>query len=219
MTGPRMKQIHADAEEAHIKKKIKDSIEKIGKSYDANAPWINPTRGQAHVGNFRSKILQEISGVFGYRGYDPDSMPLTVQSLVHPSESRASSWKPLSDVADYTPLGIGSLLLRGPYSAAAGSAITSVWSIAMARKTSYHMIRECVDALLIMDRIYYYDGEVINNEYVKEACLDYLKRRKEIDNGMDSPLLRLCVRYNGEIVKKFLEEIIEKLRYRNTSTE
>ena len=86
----------------------------------------------------------------------------------------------------------------------------------MARKTTYHMIRECVDALLIMDCIYYYNGEVINNEYVEAACLHYLK----INDGVHRPLVWfLSFRYNTEKVKGSLGGIIEKLRCRNTSTE
>ena len=220
MTGPRMRQIHADAEEAHIRKKIKDSIEKIGRVFDRDAPWVDPTRSQTRVEKFRFKILQEISGVYGYRGYDPDSMPVSIQSLLNSSESSASSWKSLSYVTSYMPLGLSSLYAKGSYSAVAASVLTSGLSVAMARRTTYQMIRESVDALLIMDRIYYYDGKEINNEYIKTACLDHVKRRKEIDDCVYGPLVRLlCARYTTEKVKEFLREVIEKLRYKHTSTE
>lgn len=101
----------------------------------------------------------------------------------------------------------------------AGPAITvTVATISMAQNHNIarKLINECVDVLLIFERIYWYHGRHINEHFVRGACCDYLKYQPAIHAKVDSKSLWLLPK---EKVKEIMINVVKEFRYKDRVTE
>ncbi|CZR67833.1 uncharacterized protein PAC_17732 [Phialocephala subalpina] len=229
MTGPRISKIHAEAQRIWIDKKLKKAIKDLADLWEKRRPTLDSSNTQKLIDKFGKNAMRVTNNAFEYEGYQSDMHSDLIRNLIYPSVEEKNWLKTITSAATsaatYAP-GVAAYLSPGPsrvVSGVAAIAATATTNRARAYETARRLVRECVDVLLIFERIYWYDGRHINDEFVRGACCYYLKFQSAVHDevgsksGWISDGLGMLV--SKEDVEKTLTSVVNEFRYRNRLTE
>ena len=218
-----MRQIHAEAQEAYITEKLKSSVSKTVELFFKGRPIMNSANSEELRQNTRKTVVENIIKIFNYQGHESCPTSHIIQELLYPTQKTASNWSTifrgipgLAALAGFAK-NVGITTTATVVGTVAVGVVGAMANLLSSIALSEVMIHDCLDALFVLERVYWYDGEEINPQFVKAACLDHLKCRPEIYKRVRVELDQKL--HEPEHVLSKCEDIVEEFRSRKLSTE
>lgn len=233
MTSDRMSQVHAHAQEVFVDGKLRTSISKLVSMLLETRPRISFFNSNDKIEKLVTSAIQTTASIFHYKDFNPDAYVLLIRAELWPpapSES-ISSWIPggvtgglAGGVATGAVYGAMSLLL-GPVGVFARAAFwvggIAVAGLANAQKLGVGLIMACLDVLLVLERLFWYNGSQIDEKCVHAACLYYLRIRPKVFVKL---MGRLGTNFldaenwpNSLELERLLTDIVKEYRYKRKS--
>ncbi|KAE8449830.1 hypothetical protein EG329_007307 [Mollisiaceae sp. DMI_Dod_QoI] len=230
MTSDRMAQVHAHAQDVFVDRKLKTSISRLVSVLLETRPRISFFNSNDKIERLVTSAIQTTASIFHYQNFNPDAYVLIIRTELWPPTPPESmtSWIPggvAGSVATGAVYGAMSLLL-GPVGVLAKAALwvggIAVAGVANAQKLSLGLIMACLDVLLVLERLFWYAGNQIDEKCVHAACLYYLRVRPKVlvrlMGRLGTNFLDTDIWPNSLELERLLTDIVKEFRYKRRSS-
>jgi hypothetical protein len=194
MSSERIAQIHAYAQDIFIGQKIEAALTNLLDLYSERVGPVKSLKSVIYTDEFRTNIttaaIKAAWASFRFGGFHVGRYGSIIQDNLWPPARRLPRNKKMA-LAYVTACTIG-----GPIAGKMAEriiaaslmefAITMLWPtsllylVSSAYQVSMIAAAACLDALLVLERMFWYGGRVINKKYVMATCLYYLKLRLKV---------------------------------------
>lgn len=221
MTGNRMTQIYAQAQDSFVKSKWDDALEEIVRTCNEKANIFNCFK-QLEVKKLRREIVRSVTkklvDIFELDGFDLDTIVPVIIEILYLDHSDDNSFVQ-KYVVTMTIIVIGGVevTLMSPLAwlAAAGS-VGFMMIVFEDLSQSNLIVLSCLEVVLVIERIFWFGASQINDKIVKAATLYYLKKRpKFLAAGKEA----LSIFDDIKELKPTLAKIIKDFRYQRQNIE
>jgi hypothetical protein len=183
MTSDRVAEIHAEAQKNYVKEKLRKSISVALKLFVKERPMIMSANPKVKSNNLATDVIQGVAKEFRFQGYDPYSSAAIIQNLLWPPSQGTSTFEAVVGHGLVGAMGVAAKAVAAKIpivGAAATAATTAATAALLAYNLSINMIRVCLDVILVLERVFWYDGLTINATYIRAACLYYIRLRPRV---------------------------------------
>lgn len=220
MTGDRIHHIHTEAQKNWINNALNEAIDELVDVWEKSRGTIELVADETWIKKFIKIIIKKVNNVFKYEGFNSESHPDLAINLLRYSDEEKKIWSTLlSGLESMIP--IGALYLLPGFGKVLGAGIGTALVMKKARATALSLIPELVHVLLIFERIYWYDGGLINDRFIHGACCYYLKSQGEIIKTIDEVMSWRMLLATGNILSKekdvvrdILRTVVDKFRFK-----
>ena len=242
MTGDRMTQMHKEAQKNWIDNTLIKAINTLVDHWaNSRSLWKVSLSNSALQKSIRFAI-KKINDVFEYEGFKSASHPNRIMEHLHSSQLEYDIWPimytgfiivggviirsiPLGAVATLATAAASTLATTGASTLTTTGASTLATAAAStvknARDLALNLIPELVHVLLIFERIYWYHGGNINDQFIDGSCHYYLKIQtqviKRIMEIQGWRMLTAMASKNWEkkVVRDILERVTDEFRFKH----
>ena len=220
MRGDAVARIHAKAQRLDAKAKLKSSVEVAASSFMEIAPKIDMGT-EKFVVNIAKQVAKDVCSIFEYKGLPSVQIGTKIRSILQ-EDRKKSLWESLVKVmgasgivattvqtALDTRLTLLPALSRAIPPVVMGAAVK-------ARLTHMSMIVMCLDVILVLERIYWFENSVINEESIEAACLYYVKVQPEVHRWIRKRFKKVLLDadYSERKVVNALQAAVNEFRFK-----
>ncbi|OAL28155.1 hypothetical protein AYO20_09574 [Fonsecaea nubica] len=225
LTSEIVADIHRSAQKRFVQDRHKRAIQAAVREFGRHRPNFQFLGSKDKKSQLLSKAIRAIATVYDYT--EPD--PLAIDSIIGNALKVPKPVK--NDSAILLGIFGGSFLSASIFSAAlndaaiaAGTALPMLWiaggahvAVTVAVRTylvSIEMIIICLEVLLILDRVFWYDSGIIKERYIEGACMHYLRKRPEVQKAVWKEFGFPGTIPTKEAAEKALTTLLERFKYK-----
>lgn len=222
MRGDSIARIHMAAQDEDCRLKREASIAATAKIFMASKPTVD-IRKEKYISHLERQIVSECSNIYRFTDCDVDFATKYLAEVCRKSIGETFSPGKLfleNYPGLYAAVAPISIAAEGGTLAAGLAAGTSVAGVAVvagvrARITAMLMFTTCLDFLLVMDRLYWYEGSSIGRQTLQVASIYHLKQQVAVHEWASKNFISVLLdpNYSETKVRRALRAGMNKFRY------
>jgi hypothetical protein len=218
MTSDRIRQIHCEAQKNWIDNVLHNAIDQLVNFWGDKRQNLELMENDGDLKIFVKEAIERTNSVFQYAKFEESHHPDQILNLLQYTDTERRIWSliygGLKSVAGTIAL------FSGPFGGILAVGTYSLSAINSARLKAISFIPELVHVLLIFERIYWYNGEEINNLFIEGSCHYYLKIQADVikrvnDNkGWKMLGAQFRLQWEKDVVRNVLKTVVNEFRFK-----